>query len=137
MKILQLILAFSLICSSAFATITALPDGTKCDWSKVIHNADGTLTYPANLHICVGKLVQDNATKAQQIVDLNKSVDLYRLSIQTDEQRIQNLMMTLANVQTKIQDASDLQSKNQILYFGLGVLTTGLAAYSAAKLSGH
>ena len=137
MKILSLILALSLLSSAAFGTVTTLPDGTVCDWSKTIHNADGTVTYPASLHMCVGKVVQDDAVQTQKVADLTKAVNLYQLTIQTDEQRIQNLMVTLNTVQDRVDKAEDLQKKNELLYIGLGVLGTCAAAYVANKVSGH
>lgn len=137
MKFLSLILAVSLLSSTAFATITTLPDGTVCDWSKTVHNADGTVTYPASLHLCVGKVVQDDDVKTQQVADLNKAIDLYKLTIQTDEQRIQNWILTANQLGDRIQKIDELEKKNQWLYFGLGVAATVAAAYTANKVSGR
>jgi len=137
MKILSLILALSLFSSYSFGLTVTTNDGTRCDFSTIKANADGTYTYSATQNSCVGKIVQDSATKDQQLADLYKAITDYKLTIQTDEQRIQNLMLTLGQVNERINKAESLQKDNDKLAFGLGVLTTFLAAEAAAKLSGH
>jgi hypothetical protein len=137
MKLVALFLAIYLFSTTAFGASTTLPDGTVCDWSRAIHNSDGTVTYPADLHVCVGKVVQDDATKTQQVADLNKAIDLYKVTIQTDEQRIQNWIATSVNLENHVATIDDLQKKNQWLYFGLGVAATVAAAYTANKVAGH
>jgi hypothetical protein len=137
MRILSLILALSLISSASYGTTVTTSDGTVCDFSTTIHNADGTVTYPAALHNCVGKLVQDNAAQKQSIADLNKAADLYKLTIQTDEQRIQNWITTSVNLEKRVEATANMETKNEWLYFGLGVLATSAAAYTFAKATGH
>jgi len=137
MKFLSLLLVVSMFSTSAFALSTTTLDGTVCDWSLATKNADGTYNYPASLHLCVGKTVQDNGTQALQIADLHKAVDLYKITIQTDEQRIQNWMTTSVQLEQRFNTISNLETKNYWLYFGLGVLATGAAAYTAAKLTGR
>jgi hypothetical protein len=134
MKIFSLILVISLISTQAFAVSTTTSDGTVCDWSKVVANPDGTYTYSKQLNLCVGKTVQDGQTKDQQIADLHKSVDLYKTTIQTDEQRIQNWITTSVNLENRVEATSSLEKKNEWLYFGLGVAATCAAAYTANKI---
>lgn len=136
MKFISFLLVL-LFANYSFATTVTTLDGTVCDFSKTVHNADGTVTYPADLHNCVGKIVQDTGTQAQQIVEYKKAIDLYKITIQTDEQRIQNWINTSISLEARMEKVDELASKNQWLYFGLGVLATGAAAYTAAKLSGH
>lgn len=134
---IRFILALSLISSSVFANTVTTNDGTVCDFSKTVHNTDGSVTYPANLHNCVGKVVQDNATKDKQIAEYKQAISLYQVTIQTDEQRIQNWIQTSINLESRVEKINDLEKKNEWLYFGLGVLTTGIAAYAGEKLIGH
>jgi hypothetical protein len=133
----RLILILSLISSSAFATTVTTNDGTVCDFSKIVKNKDGTFTYPENLHKCVGKIINDGKAKDAKIADQKKAIDLYTLTIQTDEQRIQNWIQTSTNLEGRVEKVNDLEKKNEWLYFGLGVLTTAAAAYAGEKLVGH
>jgi hypothetical protein len=137
MKILSLILALSLLSTSAFATSVTTLDGTQCDFSKIVKNADGTYQYSAQLNLCVGKIVQDNQTQTTQIADLHKSIDLYKLTIKTDEERIQAWIATSVNLENHVSTIDSLDKKNQWLYFGLGVAATVAAAYTANKVAGH
>jgi hypothetical protein len=137
MKFLSLILILSLFSSYSFGLTVTTNDGSVCDFSTIKANADGTYTYSATQNSCVGKIIQDSKTKDVQISDLYKSVDQYKLTIQTDEQRIQNLMITLTQVSARIEKAEDLQKSNDKLAFGLGVLTTLVAAEAMSKLAGH
>jgi hypothetical protein len=121
----------------ASATVVTTNDGTKCDFSKVVHNKDGTFTYPLNLHLCVGKMAKDNAVKDKQIADLAASNKLYQLTIQTDEQRIQNWIQTSTSLEGRVEKVNELEKKNEWLFFALGVAATGVAAYAGEKLSGH
>jgi hypothetical protein len=136
MKLISFLMAF-LFVTQAFAVTITTNDGTVCDFSKITQNSDGTYNYSAGLNSCVGKLVQDNATQKIQIADLYKAVDQYKMTIQTDEQRIQNLMISMSQVQERVDKAASLQQNNDKLAFGLGVLTAFLAAEAAAKLSGR
>lgn len=137
MKKLLVVLILSLFSSYSFGVTVTTNDGTVCDFSKITQNSDGTYNYSATLNSCVGKIVQDNQTKTLQISDLYKAVDQYKLTIQTDEQRIQSLMITLTQVSARVEKAEDLQKSNSTIAFGLGVLTTLVAAETMAKLNGH
>lgn len=134
---IKLLLALSLISSSAFATSITTNDGTVCDFSKIVSNKDGTYTYPQNLHVCVGKIINDGKAKDAQIADDKKAINLYQLTIQTEEQRIQNWIATSTQLESRVEKVSDLEKTNEWLYFGLGVLATAAAAYTGEKLAGH
>lgn len=77
---ISLILIFSLISQYVSAD---------CDFSDLVHNKDGTVTYTAADHICVGQLVQDNATKTQQIQDYVKALTLKDLALNDADKRTQ------------------------------------------------
>lgn len=134
MKLLSLILIISLFSSNSFGLTTTTNDGTICDWSKVTSNADGTYIYSKELNLCVGKTVQDNETRKVQVADLFKAIDLYKQTIQTDEQRIQNAIDALSRISARVEQAEGLQSKNNTLHFALGIVVTGLAVWGAGQL---
>jgi hypothetical protein len=134
---IKFLIALSLISSSAFGTTITTNDGTVCDFSKIINNKDGTKTYPDNLHICVGKIIKDSQAKDVQIADDKKAISLYQVTIQTDEERIQNWIATSTKLESRVEKVNDLEKKNEWLYFLLGVAVTGAAAYTGEKLAGH
>jgi|SRR5271166_3692588 len=134
---IKFILALSLISSQVFATTITTNDGTVCDFSKIVDNKDGSKTYPANLHVCVGKIINDGKAKDAQIADQKKAIDLYTLTIKTDEERIQNWITTSTQLEDRLQKVNELEKKNELLYIGLGVLGTTAAAYTFSKATGH
>lgn len=124
--LLKILLAVSLFSNVAFAD---------CDFSTLVHNPDGTVTYSKTQHICVGSLVQDNATKTQQITDYKKALDLKDLAITTSDKRTQLWMDTTFKLEDNIQKMDSLKNTNQWIYFGLGALTIIGAGMMAAQLS--
>jgi hypothetical protein len=126
---IKLLLALSLISSSAMAT---------CDFKTGIQKLpDGNYEYTKECHIAVGQLVQDNKTQAAQIVEYKAAINLYQVTIKTDEERIQNWIATSTKLESRVEKVDDLEKKNEWLYFGLGVLATAAAAYTGEKLAGH
>jgi hypothetical protein len=105
-----------------------------CQFNDLKHNADGTVTYSAADHVCVGNLVQDNATKAKQVDDLNKAITLKDLALTKSDQRVQMWQDTTFKLEDNMQKVDSLQKTSQWVWFGLGVLTTGLAVEGAAQL---
>lgn len=128
-RIVSIVAAMSLFSNVCFA---------ECDFSTgVTANADGTRTYTKECHVKVGQLVQDNATKDQQINDLNKAITLKDLSITTADQRADNWMNTSLKLEENVQKMDSLKNTNQWIYFGLGVLTVFAAGMAASQLSRH
>ena len=105
-----------------------------CDWTKIKKNPDKTYTYTEDLHLCVGKLVQSSKVQAQQIQDLTKAISLKDLAIQDSDKRAQTWMDTSGTLEKRLQEVDKLEKANSWLFFGLGMLATGLAAYTASKL---
>lgn len=127
-KILNKIISgFLLIC---FLSNTTLAD---CDWSKIVKNSDNTYTYPEQLHLCVGQLVQDNATKDRQISDLNQAIQLKDLALTKSDARMQLWMDTSDKLQNRLTTIDELAKKNEWLMFGLGALTVIGAGFIVSK----
>lgn len=126
----KLICTFLILCIST----SALAD---CEWNTIKQLPDGNYEYPAKLHLCVGQLLEDNQTQAQQITDLNKAIDLKSLAINMSDQRVALWEKTADNEQQRLSTMESDQKHSDWLYFGLGVATTFLAAYGAAQLIHH
>jgi len=108
-----------------------------CDFSKgITPGPNKTFIYTEVCHQKVGQLVQDNAVKATQITDLTKAISLKDLALTDSDKSKQAWMATSSTLEDRLQKVDSLEKKNDILYFGLGVLTTFAAAFAAAKLVG-
>lgn len=105
-----------------------------CDFSKVIHNADGTMTYTKELHICVGQLKEDLDSANTQIVAYKQAIDLKDLAFTKANQNADLWMNTSFKLQDRMNEVDSLKEKNQYLAFGLGILVTGLAVWGAGYL---
>jgi hypothetical protein len=125
-KLTALIAAISFFSNVCFAD---------CDFKDLVHNPDGTVTYSKADHVCVGKLVQDNATKTKQLDDLNKAVQLKDLTLATANKRADDWMNTSMKLEENVQKADTLKRDDFWISFGLGVLTTFAAGMAAASLT--
>lgn len=107
---------------------------SNCDWSTIKKLPNGDYDYSPQLNLCVGNLVQQNQVQAQQIIDLNKSIQLKDLAINYDEQRIALWSKAAGDEQTRLATMESDQKRSDWLAFGLGVATTFVAAYAASRI---
>lgn len=108
-----------------------------CDWSTIKKLPDGGYEYSSDLNLCVGQLVQDSKVKDQQIADLNQAIQLKDLALTKSDARVLLWTTTAENEQDRLAKLNADQKKSDWLYFGLGVLTTFAAGYTAASLARH
>jgi hypothetical protein len=125
-KIVFLVVLFCMISNPVLAA---------CDFSHLVHNPDGSVTYPAAAHLCVGQLVQDNATKDQQIVDYKKALTLKDLAVTAADARADLWLNTSLKLEGTVQNIDKLKKDDQWISFGLGALTVIGAGLMAAQLS--
>ena len=121
----------------SFTIISLLPSlcFADCDFTVIKPSADGqSFTYPKALHLCVGQMVEDSATKDQQIADLNKAVQLKDLAITASDQRTQLWSTTSAQLEDRLQKIDSLEKKNDWLYFALGAISIIGAAYVVGQV---
>lgn len=125
------LIAVLLIVSHLF-TVTAYAE---CDFATGIEKLpDGRFVYSKECHQKVGKMQADLKDREEQVAALTKTIDLKNLQIQTQEQRAQLWMDTSIKLEDRINTIDRMRSTNQFLYFGLGLVTAGLAVYGASKL---
>lgn len=105
-----------------------------CDFSTIVPGPNHTFIYTQECHHKVGQLVQDNKAKDGQISDLLKAITLKDLAIGVADQRAQLWNDTATKLEDRLQKVDSLQSRNETVYFGLGILTTFAAAWVAGKL---
>lgn len=102
----------------------------ECDFSKgITPGPNKTYTYSEECHLKVGQLVQSNETKDRQIADLSKAIELKDLAITKADARADLWMGTSDKLMDRVNKIDELQSKNNMLYYGLGILTVIAAAY--------
>lgn len=105
-----------------------------CDWSKIKVNADGSRTYPLDLHLCVGQLVKQVPLLQQEIVDLNKTITLDQLALKDEQTRTQLWLDTSLKLTDQVNKYESLKSSNNLLYYGLGVATIVLSAWVVGQV---
>jgi len=127
-KILSSVLLFCILSNNVVAD---------CDWTQIKKNPDNTYTYSEKLHLCVGQLVQDNKALNLQVGDLTKALTLKDLALTKSDERTQLWMNTSDQLTDRMTKIDEVYKHNEWLYFGLGVATTFLAGFAAAKLIGH
>lgn len=110
----------------------------ECDFSLGVKSLpNGNYEYSKDCHVRVGQLVQSNDTKDRQIVDLNQAIQLKDLAIKRADERTALWMDTSFKLEERLNKVHDLQSRNQWLFFSLGVVTTALSVFVATKAIGH
>jgi hypothetical protein len=118
-----------------FSNLAMASDSTVCDWKlDITPMPDSGYRYSEPCHLEVGKLVQDDSIKNQQIQDLTQAVNLKTLALKESDQRAQTWNDTAGSLENRLQKVDSTEKTNQWLFFGLGVVTTFLAGYMAAKL---
>ena len=104
-----------------------------CDWST-IKEQDNKYVYSEDCHREVGKLVKESEIRKEQVEKLNKAIELKDLTIQKQEERVELWMNTSEKLEKKVTSWERWKEAHQWMYFGLGVLATGLSVYLAGKV---
>lgn len=106
-----------------------------CDFSTGIEKlADGRYAYSVECHKKVGKMVQDLKDRQDEVGKLNDSIKLKDLALTTQEQRANMWMDTSMKLEDRVNTIDKYNTTNHWLYFGLGVVFTGLSVWGAGQL---
>lgn len=125
-RIVSLILMLCVLSNVAFA---------ECDFKTGISPlSDGSFKYSEECHRKVGQIVQENKTKDAQIADLSQALTLKDLAIKKADDRAQLWMDTSLKLESNLSKIDELRSKNEVIYFALGVVFTGAAVWGASQL---
>lgn len=118
-----------------FVSNVALAD---CDFKTgITPGPNNTYIYTEACHLKVGQLVQTNANLTQANKDLTAAIQLKDLALTASDNRANMWLTTAQNEQDRLAKMSSDAKLDSWLWFGLGILTTSLTAYTASKLSGH
>lgn len=127
-KILLTILAMTILSNTALA---------ECDFSTGITQSGSNYIYTKECHIKVGEMKRDNDIFTEQNEKLTKALTLKDLTINTADQRADMWKTATLKLEDRMVTIDQMEKKNQLLMFGLGVLTAIGAGYAAAKLAGR
>lgn len=106
-----------------------------CDFATGIRpNADGSYNYSHDCHLKVGQMSKDLDSANAQIVDYKKAIELKDLALTKSDERANLWMNTSLTLEKDLQEVDNLRSKNETLYYGLGVVTAVLAVFAAGQL---
>lgn len=105
-----------------------------CDFSK-IQKVDGGYLYTKELHLCVGEMKQDLEIEQKRTVKLSEALTLKDTALDRANQRADLWMQTSFKLEDRVNTIDELRSRNQYLYFGLGMLTMFAATYAAGQIN--
>ena len=121
-----IILMFTWTCQLALAD---------CDYTKIKDNGDGTYLYTKELHICVGKMKKDLDASNAQNASYMEAITLKDLALTKSDERVNLWRDSTFKLEDRMSTIDSLESKNKIIYFGLGILITGAAVWGAGQLA--
>lgn len=122
---IKAVIIFLLVIQSAFA---------ECDWSKIKKNEDGSYIYPKDLHLCVGKLVENEKDRIAQVESLNKAIELKDLAIQKTENRAESWRTAAYSLEDRISSQQRYSVYRDWAFFGMGILAFGFSTYMAGHI---
>ena len=131
MKFMSLLISF-FISYTSFA----------CDFSKEItKNKDGSYRYTKNCHLEVGSKIKELSNTKKKLDLRVKIADELEQQLDKKDQRLGVVYKRLETWQeaslkaeNKINQAQKLQESNKWLWYGLGIVTMGLATFGAAQI---
>jgi hypothetical protein len=107
-----------------------------CDFSTGIKpNSDGTYNYSKDCHIEVGNMKKENQEDLLKIQKLTDAISYKDIALQKSEERIDLWQNQAFKLEDRIDNIDKLKSKNETLYFILGVFVTGVAIYAGSKVT--
>lgn len=125
-KTISTILAMCMISNVALAD---------CNFATDIETLpDGRRAYSKECHIKVGEMKRDLEIANKQVETLNKAIELKDLAMAKSNERVELWMNTTYKLEDRLNKIDSLQSKNNWIMFGLGVVVTGAAVWGAGQL---
>jgi len=103
-----------------------------CDFSTLV-KSNGFYQYSVDCHIKVGKTIQENELRVEQVEKLNKVITLKDLAISKSSERIDLWKSTSYKLEDRLLKHDAMSRKNDWVLFGGGVLTTILAGWALGQ----
>lgn len=106
-----------------------------CDFSKDIQkNADGSYTYTRECHLDVGNTYKALEKRVLQVGKLEEALELKDLALIKSHERMDLWRNTTYKLEDRVNSMEEFKKRNEWLYFGLGIVVTGLAVWGAGQL---
>lgn len=97
-------------------------------------NQDGTYTYSRDCHVEVGRDLEELDIRKEQNEVYKKIVTLKDLQIEDYQKRSDLWKNTSVDLSDRLSKIENTRNTDKILYFGLGIATMVLSAYTASKI---
>lgn len=124
-KLMNLILALTMISSTAFA---------ECQWSTDIKKIDTGYLYTDSCHAKVGVTLKDNDDYKIEVKELRKTIEFKDLALKKADERTEEWMKATYKLEERVDKIESAANKTKWLYFILGVVATSAAVYGAGQL---
>lgn len=105
-----------------------------CDFATGIKQVDGGFLYTSECHQRVGKMVKDLDDREAEVGKLTKALELKDLALTAQERRADLWMNTSMKLEDKLNTIERYSTTTQWIYYGLGILTMGVAVWGAGQL---
>jgi len=102
--------------------------------TDIVKQANGTRIYSLDCHKMVGKLIQDEKDRKEQIEHLNKTISLKDLSLDLSHKRADLWQKEADNQYNLLQKHAKMRRYSTYLLFGGGVLAGFAAVWAAGQL---
>lgn len=125
-KLMCLIMAVTMACSSAFAGDCKWADGTK--------KVEGGYLYTNDCHARVGLTLRDNDDLKIEVQELRKTIDVQKLVIEKADERTILWRNESYEQFDRLQKQASMNEYQKTLWFVLGIVVTSAAVYGAGQL---
>lgn len=105
-----------------------------CNFSKDIEKQGESYLYTKDCHVEVGRTVKKLELSEQESEELRKALMLKGEALRYSEQRTQLWMDTSLKLEDRVNQIDKYKESQKWLWFGLGVVLTGLAVKGAGEL---
>lgn len=125
MKLLSILMLTLIFSNTCFA---------ECDFSTGIVKQGDSYLYSKECHVQVGRDQKELDNKRGEVVELRKTIELKDLALVQQQKRVDLWQETSFKMEEKFSTYDSLQSKNNLLYFVVGVGLTALSVWGAGQL---
>lgn len=106
---------------------------SECNWNSITEK-DSKYIYTPECHLKVGELIKEEKKREKQVEELKKSIELKELALDISDQRIMKWRNEAYSQNQALERSYKYSKYNDLLYFGLGIVTTSLAVWGAGQL---
>ena len=103
--------------------------------TDIVKQANGTRIYSLDCHKMVGKLIQDEKDRKEQIEHLNKTISLKDLSLDLSDKRANLWQHEAENQYNLLQKHAKWRTYEKYIWFSGGIALTVLSVWAAGSLA--